>query len=157
LILKQVRASAADLKVGETIEVVGVPLQIDARTIRVGEVAPVPEEHPARKAPKPGAPPAPRPRPVVQPQLLAKVVRLNPLTIELGAGVTAEVKVSGGTSFTRVARVPLNGLRVGDPVMVMGSRNAAGALVAHRVQVGFDGFPGATRKAAAPKPKTNSK
>ncbi|MGV3723801.1 MAG: DUF5666 domain-containing protein [Actinomycetota bacterium] len=157
MIVKQFRASAAELKVGETIEVVGVPLQIDARTIRIGEVAPVPDDHPARTPPKSGAPTPPRQSPVVQPQLLAKVVRVNPLTIDLGGGVKAEVKVGGGTRFTRVARVPLNGVKPGDPVMVMGSRNATGALVAHRVQIGFEGFPGSSRKAAAPRPKPSVK
>jgi len=153
IIVKQFRASAAELKVGETIEVVGVPLQIDARTIRVGEVAPIPADHAPRTVPNPGARQPPRQAPIVQPQLLGKVRRLAPLTLELGGGVTAEVKVSPSTVFTRVSNVPLNTLKTGDPVLVMGSRNAAGNLVASRIQVGFEGFPGATRKVAAQKPK----
>jgi hypothetical protein len=148
-ILKQSKASAADLKVGDVIEVVGAPLEIDARTIRMGEVRPPSASHPDPK--KPGASRKPSSLPAVQPQLLGKVVKLNPLAVELGAGVTASVKVTASTSFVKIATIPLNSLKAGDPVLVMGSRDPNGTLLARRIQVGFEGFPG-VRRSAAPKP-----
>lgn len=151
-IVRQLRGTAADLKVGEIIEVVGVPLEIDARNIRVGEVRPSGAIHRDPTPARPGAPRPERKLPVVQPQLLGKVVRLNPLTVEFGGGVTATVRVGDNTAITRIMAIPLNSLKPGEPVLAMGSRDASGTLVARRIQVGFEGFPGAKRKTAAAKP-----
>jgi hypothetical protein len=148
-VVRHVRGTAADLKVGELIEVVGVPLEIDARNIRVGEVRPSAAVH---RDPSPAKPGASRPAsslPVVQPQLLGKVVRVSPLAIELGGGVTASVKVGSDTTITRIVRIPLNDLKPGEPVMAMGSRNTAGVLVARRIQAGFNALPGADRRTAS--------
>lgn len=150
-LIKQVKGSAADLKVGDTIEISGVPLQIDARTIRVGEITRKPEVRPAK--PSPAAAERPARLPKSRSRLLGRVLKTSPLVVQLSEGINAEIKVSGETSIIRVATVPFNSIKLGDPVFALGSRDQNGALVAHRVQVGLEGFPGAEiRSAARPKP-----
>lgn len=153
-LIKQVKGSAADLKVGDTIEISGVPLQIDARTIRVGEITRKPEVRPAKPSPAAAQrPDRPARLPKSRSRLLGRVLKTSPLIVQLSEGINAEIKVSGETSIIRVATVPFSSIKPGDPVFALGSRDQNGALVAHRLQVGLEGFPGAEiRSAARPKP-----
>lgn len=159
-LVKQVKGSAADLKVGDTIEVTGIPLQIDARTIRVGEITHKPEV--VRKNPRPAAaaPPPDRPSrlPLTRPRMLGRILRVSPLTVQLAEGINADIKVGGETNIVRVTTVPFSSIKPGDPLFALGSRDQNGNLVAHRVQVGLEGFPGAgLRSAARPRPTKPAK
>lgn len=154
VLVRQARGSAADLKVGDTIEVTGIPLQIDARTIRVGDITRPAEVRPTN--PRPNAPPRPdRPSrlPLTRPRMMARVLRVSPLTVQLAEGINADIKVGAETNIIRATKVPLSNLKPGDPLFALGSRDANGDLVARRVQVGLEGFPGAgLRSPARPRP-----
>ncbi|MCC2672189.1 MAG: hypothetical protein K0Q72_4661 [Armatimonadetes bacterium] len=133
-IVREARGGVGDLKEGDTIEVAGVPLVIDARQIDYGALSsqPTPRTRPAT----PDRPERPSRVPAVEPQLTGRVVKLNPLTIELRGGVTAELKVSPATRFTKIVPIALNEIRPGDPIMALGKRDAQSVLVARRVQIG---------------------
>lgn len=151
-LVKQVNGNAADLKVGDTIEITGIPLQIDARTIRVGE----PARQPEVRADRPRATPAPeRPSrlPAARPRVLGRILRVSPLTVQLSEGINADIKVGGETQIVRITTVPFSSIKVGEPLFAVGSRDQNGNLLARRVQVGLEGFPGAgLRSAARPRP-----
>jgi len=152
-LVRQVKGTAADLKVGDTIEITGIPLQIDARTIRVGEITRHPEVRPAN--PRPNAPERPdRPSrlPLTRPRMMGRVLRVSPLTVQLAEGINADIKVSGETSIIRVTSIPFSNIKPGDPVFALGSRDPHGNLMARRVQVGLEGFPGAGLRSTRSKP-----
>jgi hypothetical protein len=134
VIVREARGGVGDLKEGDTIEVAGVPLVIDARQIDYGALSsqPTPRTRPAT----PDRPERPSRVPAVEPQLTGRVVKLNPLTIELRGGVTAELKVSPATRFTKIVPIALNDIQPGDPIMALGKRDAQSVLVARRVQIG---------------------
>lgn len=159
-LVRQVKGSAADLKVGDTIEITGIPLQIDARTIRVGEITRKPEFVPSKPLPPGAAERADRTSrlPLTRPRMLGRVLKTSPLVVQLAEGINAEIKVGAETTIIKVATIPFGSVKPGDPVFALGSRDQNGALVARRVQVGLEGFPGtgirsAQRSGAARAPK----
>jgi hypothetical protein len=152
-------ARIQDLRPGDMLNVVGLPLQIEARQIRIGDVAPgatarpvtaaAQPARPAPKAPAPKAPARPAPRPTTPPapngsplaRVYGRVTRLTPLQVTLPGGINVQVKTGKDTRFTRAVRLTLAQIKIGEPAMVFGATGADGVVAGNRVQVGLEGFP----------------
>jgi hypothetical protein len=150
-------ASSGEVRVGDTISVFGIPLVMDARQIRIGDepivgkrppraggpaATPQPKIKPKLKRPSKRPAPAPPPPPGSGTRLFGRVIRINPLVVSLqNGGPTFEVRTNRSTHFTRAVRITLTQIKVGDPLMVFGKREADGSLEARRVQVGLEGLP----------------
>lgn len=153
------QAKATDLRPGDMLSVVGMPLQIDARQVRIGDVqpgaaprrltTPAPAPRPAPPAPPKAAPRPAQPRAAPTPssagnpmaRVFGRVTRLTPLQVTLPGGINVQVKTGRDTRFTRAVRLTLPQIKVGEPVVVFGPTGADGVVSATRIQVGLEGFP----------------
>lgn len=142
-ILKQVRATLADIKEKDFVTVLGVPRALDARSINVfpageGTV-------PAPGAGQPAAPDPLMPRPAAWGSASGVVVSLNPLTLEVDkARVT--VAVDEETPILRRTPATLDEIPVGELMMAWGEWDAQKVLQARSVFVGQQGAPGGPRR-----------
>lgn len=136
-------SQVSDLKVGDTVQVRGVPSGITASQISAGEAAasgagdamlggmmggPSGMGRP-NDAGGPGGPGA------AYAQASGKITALSPLTIALPGGVTVTLKTAPDTKISRMVTEKIGDLKVGDTVMASGQPAADGSLAATRVRV----------------------
>ncbi len=141
-ITARAESKVSDLKVGDTVQVRGVPSGITASQISAGEAAgagdamlggmmgngPSGMGRP-NNAGGPGGPGA------AYAQASGKITALSPLTIALPGGVTVTLKTAPGTKISRMVTEKIGDLKVGDTVMASGQPAADGSLAATRVRV----------------------
>lgn len=152
-IMSQVTISVADLKVGDQVQVQGIPASITANTISAGETPAFLQgggrnrgAQPGAAAGAPGANPngqppngQPNANTPPQPQAFAtatgKVVSKSPLTISLGNDISVTLKLAQNTKITKLMPVTIASLKVGDTVMAAGQTEADGSFTATGIGV----------------------
>ena len=139
-ITARVEAQVSDLKVGDTLQVHGVPTGITASTISAGDTAatgpgmggmmgegPFGAGRP-NGAGGPGGPGA------AYAQASGKITALSPLTIALPGDVQVILKTTPTVKVSRLVTEKIGDLKAGDKVMVNGQPSPDGSLAATRVQ-----------------------
>lgn len=158
VVLRQVSATASDLKVGDTIAVVGLPRQIDARSVEVGVDA-LPRPRFGGAGRRANAAPGGRGGRLGRMaglRVQGTVSATSPqLTLKLQDGSTVQVNHSTDTRFQRIAKSTLADLKAGENVRVMtepgGSTITAVIVVPERAVQARRAF-GRGRAAQAPAP-----
>jgi len=154
-ILHDETISAAALELGETVVVTGLPVEVEASTIRVSGRQEEAAEKPAgeaaeegRSAPAPegaalgaeerAGPPAPaRDREwLASARLTGTVVGKDPLCVEVWPGLAVRVSLAADAEVTRAAPADFSVLTVGTQIAVIGERDKFGLLQAQMVRVG---------------------
>lgn len=146
-ITARVEAKVSDLKVGDTVQVRGVPTGITASQISAGDAA---APDPMMGAPMMGGNPMGggtfgqgRPNGVAEPggpgaayaQASGKIIALTPLTIALPGGVSVTLTAAPNAKISRTVSEKIGSLKVGDTVMASGQPAADGSLAATRLRV----------------------
>ncbi len=155
-LVTQATAKVADIKVGDRLQIQGMPTGIAASGVTIGEM---PEG--LRMGPRPGgsqrsATPG-RPAMPQMPQAMAMatgtVKALNPLTIAVNENVRVTVRVASDARLTKFIPTTLASIKEDDRVMVAGSQGDDGTFNATAIAVnagmfgmpGFGGPPGMVR------------
>jgi len=136
--------SAQDLKVGDTVQVRGVPTGIAATSLTAGAAD-------GGQGPMPGAgmngamngvPGAGRARqggpPAAFAQASGRITALSPLTVSVAEGVSVTLRVGPDAKVSRNVPERIGDLKVGDRVMANGRIGDDGALAASRLRVNAD-------------------
>ena len=145
-ITTQVAAKVSDLKVGDQIQVQGVPTGITASSLTIGQ-SPFPAGGPGGGPGGPGGGPRPGGGGTAAPAYATAsgtVATLSPLTITLSPTVTLGLKMDADAKVIRYTTLALSGIKVGDRVMGQGTTGDDGTLSATTVAVNVDmgGFGG---------------
>ncbi len=142
----RVDAKVSDLKVGDTVQVRGVPTGITASQISAGDTAPGPMMDNGMMGGDPmggGTFGMGRPNGVAGPsgpeaayaQASGKITALSPLTIALPGGVSVMLTAAPDAKISRTVSEKIGSLKVGDTVMASGQPAADGSLAATRLRV----------------------
>ena len=156
-IATQATVAVSDLKVGDQIQVSGVPTSISAAQIVAGDV---PAGFPAPIGGGPGgpgagpggggqnggglgAPPAP-----AYATATGKVTATSPMTIALSSGVTLTLTPTADAKISRITTQTLANIKVGDQVSALGQTETDGTFTASAVGVNWTlgGFGGRGRR-----------
>lgn len=153
-VLRQVSATVADLKVGDSIAVSGLPKQIDARSVEIGvDALPRPQFGGANAAPGGQGGRLGR---MVGLRVQGTVSAVSPqLTLKLQDGSAVQVNHAGDTTFQRITKGTLADLKTGENVRVMtepGSTTVSAVIVTPARQVQARRALGRNRRAQAPAP-----
>lgn len=140
-ITARVEAKVSDLKVGDTVQVRGVPTGITASQISAGDAAPGPMMNTGMMGG--GTSGVGRPNGVAGPsgpeaayaQASGKITALTPLTIALPGGVSVTLTAALNAKISRTVSEKIGSLKVGDTVMASGQPAADGSLAATRLRV----------------------
>jgi hypothetical protein len=139
-LLAQGSGTLADLKENDTIVVSGVPTAITAAQIQVGMPPPFGGQRPGAFGGGPGGFGA------FGGGMMARatgtVVSTKPLVVMMPDNVKLNVEASPSTRISKISRVTLADLRVGDSIRAMGQPKEDGTFTASRVEVGFEAQPG---------------
>jgi hypothetical protein len=137
--------SASDLKVGDRIEVRGIPTGISASSIIDGDVrealppppggGPDDMQGPDEGGPGGGSGPSRHHGPPNMASAGGKVTSVDPLTIEVGNDVSVVVKVGANAKVRKIVSEQLSDIKPGDRVMASGDRGDDGLLDADKVAV----------------------
>ena len=155
-ILSQGTAALSDLKVGDQVQVQGVPTGISASSVTIGQ-SPLPfgggrgPGGPGGRGPGgPGGPggggpggfggPGGNGGPQVKGQASANgtVTSVKPLTISLGTGISVTLTLAAAAKVTRFSPVLLSSIKVGDRIVSSGRNNDNGMFAATSVGVNVD-------------------
>ena len=139
-ITTQVAAKVSDLKVGDQIQVQGVPTSITATSLTIGQ-SPFPTGGgPGGPAGGPGSGPGGPGTAAVNSYATATgtVATLSPLTITLSPTVTLALKMDASAKVIRYTTLALSGIKVGDRVMGQGTTGDDGTLSATTLAVNVD-------------------
>lgn len=141
----QTTVQVSDLKVGDTVQVSGVPTGITASQIVVGDMpAGFPGQGgggnrgggggggaaPGGAAGANGAPPA-------FASATAKVAKLEPLTLTLSPGVDLTLKLAADAKISRISTATMASIKVGDTVGAMGQTADDGTFTPSAVAVNW--------------------
>jgi hypothetical protein len=121
VVLRQVSAAVTDLKVGDTIAVVGLPRQIDARSVEVGvDLLPRPQFGGGRRAEAAPGGQAGRFGRMAGLRVQGTISATTPnLTLKLQDGSTVQINHSTDTRFQRLTKGTLADLKSGENVRVV--------------------------------------
>ncbi len=142
-ITTQVAAKVSELKVGDQIQVQGVPTGITASSLTIGQ-SPFPTGGPGAGPGGPGAGPGgpgggPQPGSGVPAPSYATasgtITATSPLTISLSPTASLTLKMDAGAKVTRYSTLALSGIKVGDRVMGLGTTGDDGTFTATTVAV----------------------
>jgi len=151
-VVKQVSISATDLKVGDQVQVQGVPTAITASSITAGEMPNFmpggggrPGFGPGGPGGGPGVGGAPGGGAQAFASATGKVTSINPLTISMGSDISLVLKLAANAKVTKIATISLNNLKEGDRIMASGQTGNDGTFTASSIGVnlemgGFGGF-----------------
>lgn len=143
--MTQEAAAVADLKVGDTIQVQGVPTALTASTITIGQMPNMFGGRPggaggpgggggaqggAARAGRAGGPGQ-----AANASASGKITSLSPLTIALADSATLTLKLASDAKLTRLKTVALSGVKVGDQVVASGQAGQDGTFAANMVGV----------------------
>ncbi|MCC6730563.1 MAG: hypothetical protein IT208_14610 [Chthonomonadales bacterium] len=129
-------ARAESLKVGEQVQVQGMPTAITANTVTIGQM---PNLMPGGFGP--GGPGRARQRGARAQQSMAfaaatgKVTSTSPLTVALNETVSVVLKVTSSTRLTRISTATLGDLKEGDQLMAAGEMGDEGVLAATTIGI----------------------
>jgi len=154
-IVSQVTVTVADLQVGDQVQVQGMPTEITASALTIGQMPPGFGGGPGgfggpggggQGGPPggggPGGQGGPGGRPQGGPPAFAsatgKVTSTSPLTIALSGDVSVTLKLASNAKITRIKTVDLSSLKVGDRITAMGQANNDGAFAATSVGVNIE-------------------
>lgn len=137
--------TVGDLKVGDTVQVRGVPTGITASQITAGDSADLPgggmgllPAGPRFGGKLGGARPGlGGPQPAFA-QAAGKITGLNPLTVSVSDGVQVTLRVGPDVKVSRNVTETLGSLKAGDRVMANGKAGDDGVLAASRIRVNAD-------------------
>jgi hypothetical protein len=143
-LVSQSAASVSDLKVGDKIEVQGVPTAITASALTIGD-SPLGGPGGGPGGPPPGGfggPPPPGgpggPPPPAMANATGTVTSTSPLTIALSSTASLTLKLDPNAKVTKFTPVQLTSIKVGDTVTGVGTANADGTFAATSVGVNLD-------------------
>ena len=144
-IVKQAGGKASDLKVGETVQVQGIPTAISATNLTIGQ--PPAFMRGGFGGPSPGGGPEGNAGRRTPPQAFAmasgKVSSTSPLTVTIGDQAVVTLKLSANASITRFVQIGLADLKVGDRILLSGQMGEDGAFAATGAAVNLGmGGPG---------------
>lgn len=131
------------LKVGDTVQVRGVPTGITASQITAGDGADPPVGGFLPTGPRFGGKPG-GPRPgmggpqAASAQATGKITGLAPLTVSVSDGVQVTLRVTPDAKISRNVTEKVGDLKVGDRVMASGKPGEDGVLAANRIRVNAD-------------------
>jgi hypothetical protein len=147
----QAAATIADLRVGDQVQIQGVPTGITASSITAGQMPTfLPGGGPGGGGGgnAGGGPAAGNPGgrgagagPTFA-SASGRVTSTNPLTISLGEGVSLTVTPAANARITRITPVAFNNLKAGDRVMAMGQAGQDGTFTATGLTVNMEMGPG---------------
>lgn len=138
-----VDSSVADLKVGDTVQVRGVPTGITAAQITAGDGADAPGGASSPMAdPFGGGRPSEMgsgrgPRDATA-QATGKITSLSPLTVALPGGVSVTLKAAPDVQVSRSRTEKIGDIKVGDHLTAGGQSGDDGVLTATRIRVNTD-------------------
>ena len=154
-ITAQKEAQVSDLKVGDTVQVRGVPTGITATQITAGEGS-----DPFMGGPFGGGmirPGGANAAGMASAQASGQIASLNPLTITISEGVSVVLKIAPSVRVVKTVTETVGDLKVGDRLMANGQSGDDNVLTATRIHVNADyGMgggrmpPGATRPLPMP-------
>lgn len=143
-IVLQITATVSDLKVGDKIEVQGVPTGITASSLTIGQ-SPLPTGGFGRPGGgggpggnggpgggNPGAPPA------FSAFATGKVTSLSPLTIAVSDTVSLTLKMAANAKVSKFTPMALGRIKIGDRVFSMGQTGDDGTFTATSVALNLD-------------------
>lgn len=139
-ITARVESQVSDLKVGDTLQVHGVPTGITASTISAGDTSTTSPvmggmmgEGPFG-AGRPNGASGPGGPGTAYAQASGKITALSPLTIALPGDIQVILKTAPNVKISRLITEKIGDLKAGDKVMVNGQPAADGSLAATRVR-----------------------
>jgi hypothetical protein len=154
--MRHAQGTLAELKVGESIQVSGVPTAISASQLQVGEMpqmefrggfggggnrggAPggAPEGAPGQGRRGPAEGQGARLQPP-SPQFTGTIASTNPLVVVLPGNMRLNVTAAPTTKVVRIVKATLTDLKVGDNIRAVGQPDENGNVIAMRVEVGVD-------------------
>ena len=140
--------TVGDLKVGDTVQVRGVPTGIAATSITAGAadgglgMVPVAGLNGAMNGMMNGGAGAGRARlggpSAAFAQASGRITALSPLTVSIAEGVSVTLRIGPGVKVSRNVSEKIGDLKVGDRVMANGSAGDDGVLAASRLRVNAD-------------------
>ena len=145
-ILSQGTATLSDLKVGDQIQIQGIPTGISASSVTIGQSplpnfggGPRPGGGPGNGGPGNGRP-GENGSPPVKGQASASgiVTSVRPLTISLGQGISVTLTLAATAKVTKFTPVSLSSIKVGDRIVSTGQNNDDGTFAAATVGVNID-------------------
>ncbi len=140
-ITARVESKVSDLKVGDTVQVRGVPTGITASQISAGSTsAPDPMLGGMMGGGtfglgRPNGAAGPSGPEAAYAQASGKITALTPLTIALSGGVSVTLTAAPNAKISRTVSEKIGDLKVGDTVMASGQPAADGSLSATRLRV----------------------
>lgn len=136
-IVSQSVAAVSDLKVGDQVEVQGVPTGMTASSLTIGQSPFMPGRPGGSGGPggRPGGPGAPPPSFAVA---TGKVTSTSPLTVAVSDTVSLTLKMAANAKVTKFTPVTLGGIKVGDRVLSMGQTGDDGTFTATTVALNVD-------------------
>ena len=146
-IMSQDAATLSDLKVGDQIQIQGIPTGISASSVTIGQ-SPLPNFGGGRgPGGGPGGPgnggpggPGGNGTPPVKGQASASgiVTSVKPLTISLGQGISVTLTLASTAKVTKFTPVLLSNIKVGDKIVSTGQSNDDGTFAATTIGVNID-------------------
>ena len=139
-IVSQTTATVSDLKVGDQVQVQGIPTGITASSVTVGQ-SPLPTMGGGRGFGGPGAPggqggTAASGTPIRgQANATGTVTSTKPLTISLGQGISMTLTLTANAKISKYSPVALSSIRVGDQIVGAGQTGTDGIFAATSVGV----------------------
>ncbi len=134
-------AKVGDLKVGDKVQVRGVPTGITASQITAGESGDTPMG--GMTMPFGGMPVGAGPSGMAGPQAASaqatgKITSLNPLTISVSDSVQVTLKAAPDVKVSRYVTEKIGDLKVGDHILASGQTGDDGVFTASRIRVNAD-------------------
>jgi len=142
-IVSQGAATVSDLKVGDQVQIQGIPTGITASSVTAGQ-SPLPTMGGGRGFGGPGGPGgapgnAGTAAPVkAQAYATGTVTSTKPLTISLGQGLSVTLTLAATAKVTKYSPLPLSSVKVGDRIVSSGQTNDDGTFAATSVGVNVD-------------------
>ena len=151
-------AKVSELKVGDQVQVSGVPTGIRASSVTIGDApgffsAMMPGRRPGMA--NAGGQPQQNPWQMSFASASGKVTSVSPLTVALDNQVSLTIKMAPDARVQKIAPVALSAIKEGDRIMAVGKTDSQGILSATSIGInmgmgggmfgGFGGGPGRTR------------
>lgn len=135
-------STVAGLKVGDTVQVRGVPTGIVAAQITAGDSADAPGAADAPMADPfgghPNGPAGARGIPGASAQATGKITNLSPLTVALPGGTSVTLQAAPDVHVSRSRTEKVGDIKVGDRLTASGQSGDDGVLTATRIRVNAD-------------------
>ena len=142
-VVSQVSIAVSDVKVGDQIQIQGVPTAITASSLTVGTL---PSFLPGNGGPMGMA----RGQGIAANQSMnqqaaiamarGSVSSISPLTISLSSDISVVLKLASSARVSRVTNSTLSALKVGDRIMASGQMAMDGSFAATGIGINFDGM-----------------